>query len=430
MSVSEISIAGAQGDGPERPDLPSMPTFEPVGGPVPVAWREGTLTRAYELEALCNWAVESQSLSGTSPLVEAIKTHLKAAREAACGKEPDNTHRRSWVFGDGPRIERARSNLDAAEAHLLNIAPPEHILGQMPSLLRHVQRHLKPTDPGRLEFERIAHGIGINDPERRLGGNDAERGDQALRHALDLDVISRQRGKIVTTVRAASSEALRVNVRLRSFRDVVVLITVIMTLLAVGVAVLGLAQPTWLPLCFAPQTGGRATVVCPTNQSGPFIPLQLATPTEQSQSAALNDSRALSEEGAWPLVLDNDVVVEQTAKPPDLLVVELVGLIAAAVAAAASIRTIKGSSERYGIPLALAMLKLPTGAVTAFLGLMLMRGNFIPGLSALDSTAQILAWALVFGFAQELFTRLVDQQGHSVLNTVRSASTPNPDKRA
>ena len=28
------------------------------------------------------------------------------------------------------------SNLDAAEAHLLNIAPAEYLLGQMPSLLQ------------------------------------------------------------------------------------------------------------------------------------------------------------------------------------------------------------------------------------------------------------------------------------------------------
>ena len=430
MSVSDIPITGTPGDGLERPDPPPTPTFEPVGGPVPVAWRESTLTRAYELEALCNWVVKSQSLSSADPLVEALKTHLKAAREAACGKEPDSTHRRSWTFGEGSRIERARSNLDAAEAHLLNIASAEYILGQMPSLLRHVQRHLKPTDPGRLEFERIAHGIGINDPERRLPANEAERDGQVQRHALDLSIITSQRGKIVTTVRAASSQALRVNVRLRSFRDVVVLITVIMTLLAIGLAILGFAYPTWLPLCFAPQSGDTATVVCPSNQSGPFIPMQSATPDQRSQSAALNPPGTPSESVLWPLVLDIDVVVGETAKEPDLFVVELVGLIAAAVAAAASIRTIKGSSERYGIPVALAMLKLPTGAVTAFLGLMLLRGNFIPGLSALDSTAQILAWALIFGFAQELFTRLVDQQGHTVLNTVRSASTPNPGKSA
>ncbi len=62
------------------------------------------------------------------------------------------------------------------------------------------------------------------------------------------------------------------------------------------------------------------------------------------------------------------------------------------------------------------------GAVTGFLGLLLMRGEFVPGLSALDTSAQILAWALVFGYAQQLFTRLVDQQGQTVLNSVRGAS--------
>jgi hypothetical protein len=74
-------------------------------------------------------------------------------------------------------------------------------------------------------------------------------------------------------------------------------------------------------------------------------------------------------------------------------------LCAAAVAAAAAVSGIRGTSERHAVPVLLTLLKLPTGALTAFLGLMLMRGQFVPGLSALDSSAQILAWALVFGYA-------------------------------
>ena len=97
---------------------------------------------------------------------------------------------------------------------------------------------------------------------------------------------------------------------------------------------------------------------------------------------------------------------------------ELVGLIAASVAAAAALRNIKGTSTPYSLPVALAVLKLPTGALTAVLGLLLMRGNFVPGLTALDSSAQIIAWAVVFGYAQQLLTRMVDQQAHSVLEDV------------
>jgi hypothetical protein len=68
--------------------------------------------------------------------------------------------------------------------------------------------------------------------------------------------------------------------------------------------------------------------------------------------------------------------------------------------------------------------------VTAILGLLLMRGQFVPGLSALDTSGQILAWALVFGYAQQLFTRLVDQQAHTVLGTVRGGAEPPKAKAA
>jgi hypothetical protein len=170
---------------------------------------------------------------------------------------------------------------------------------------------------------------------------------------------------------------------------------------------LGLVSPTTVPLCFEPEKSGQTVVVCPTAQSA-------LLPTGQQ---------------AGPVAPDVDDAVKQTAGPWDLFTVEVIGLIAAAVAAAVAIRGIRGSSEPYGLPVALAALKLPTGAVTAFLGLLLMRGQFVPGLSALDTSAQILAWALVFGYAQQLFTRLVDQQAHTVLDTVRGAdkrTEPSP----
>jgi hypothetical protein len=167
-----------------------------------------------------------------------------------------------------------------------------------------------------------------------------------------------------------------------------------------------------IPLCFAPEEGGQAVVVCPTAQSAPF--------STSSEDGADTQSSATEQ-------ADIDNAVEDTVTPQDLFVVELVGLAAAAVAAAAAIRGIRGSSERYGLPVAMAVLKLPTGAITAFLGLLLMRGQFVPGLSALDTSAQILAWALVFGYAQQLFTRLVDRQGQTVLDSVRGADKVKPD---
>ena len=390
---------------------PAGGTTTPIAGPVAVAWREGTLTRAEELEALSEWARGKDTQKpehirkNDEILAGAIRRHLDAARQAARAAKL-KPKKRLRIFRNGPLIERAMSNLDAAEAHLLNLAPAHYILGQMPCLLRHVRCHLPRTDPARQEFERIAQRLEIKESDPP-----SSRNPKVLTLAEKEEIVDEERGKIVTTVRAASSAALRERVRLRSFRNVVVVTGVLMTLLAIIVALTGVFNPTLIPLCFAPEEAGQALVVCPTAQSAPF-------------STAAQPNTTPPQPGTQ--VQDIDDAIKATASPQDLIVVELVGLTAAAIATAAAIRRIKGSSERYGLPVALAVLKLPTGAITAFLGLLLMRGQFVPGLSALDTSAQILAWALVFGYAQQLFTRLVDQQGQAVLDNVRGADRPQP----
>lgn len=55
-----------------------------IQGPVWVAWREGTLTRAEELEALCEWEMAKAKAEKRTPnnyrvLADAIHRHLKAA---------------------------------------------------------------------------------------------------------------------------------------------------------------------------------------------------------------------------------------------------------------------------------------------------------------------------------------------------------------
>ena len=66
------------------------------------------------------------------------------------------------------------------------------MLGQIPSLLRHVQCHLIPTDPRRQEFERIARKLGVKDPDHPLlPSKEPELEDKKKK-------IEEERGKIVT----------------------------------------------------------------------------------------------------------------------------------------------------------------------------------------------------------------------------------------
>jgi hypothetical protein len=404
--VERIGTASGVGDvmtvvaGQGQPDdVVESIRNQPVGGPVSAGWREGTLTRAKELESRCASVLANQP--NCDLLAKGVLAHIAAARQAAeaAGLNPPKRFR---LFRHGSLIERAMSNLDAAEAQFLNLAPPDQLLGQMPSLLSHVQCHLAPTDPRRQEFEHIARRLGVRDP------NNPPNTDQKLDEMRKL--VEQERGKIVSITRGASSAALREQVRVRSFRNILITTTLAMTLLVVGVAIMGFLAPTMIPMCFAPEEPGQAVavVVCPTAQSDPFS-------TSRQPNANTPPGTPIR---------DIDDAVRKTAAPYDLLVVEIVGLAAAAISAAAAIRGIRGSSERYGLPVTLAALKLPTGAITAVLGILLMRGQFVPGLSALDTSAQILAWALVFGYAQQLFTRLVDRQGQTVLDSVRGANKP------
>jgi hypothetical protein len=117
-----------------------------------------------------------------------------------------------------------------------------------------------------------------------------------------------------------------------------------------------------------------------------------------------------------------DDAIRRAASRWDIALVEFIGLLGATVA----LRQSRGTTDPYSLPAALAMLKVCTGALTAFLGLVLVRAAFIPGLSALDSSAQIIAWAVVLGYAQQLFTRAVDQQAQNIVSEAQEPTAPPP----
>ena len=56
---------------------------------------------------------------------------------------------------------------------------------------------------------------------------------------------------------------------------------------------------------------------------------------------------------------------------------------------------------------------------------MIIRGDCVPGLSTLDFQTQILAYAMILGFAQQSFTYLPDKQAQSLL-----AGLPSKDAAA
>jgi hypothetical protein len=345
-------------------------------------WREQVLIRANELTALAIWMGTREDTSdaavrtANADLDAAVRSHLKVAREAALG--------RSWWPPQGrARMERALGSVDAAEAALLARSPDDYLRGRLSDLVAELQAHLPPAHPQRIHIEKLASRYAPSDD-----GTLAEHADRAIR--------GEDRAALVEAARAASWAARREHTRLRSFRTAVGITAFALFLLAVGVALVSWWQPSWMPVCFAPQ--GADAVVCPT--------------TTASTGGTTDGPVSVPEVAA---------IIASTARPADVAVVMLVGLAGAAVTGAAALRRMRGTSTPFPVPMTLLLLKLPTGALTAFLGLILLQGEFVPGLSALDTSGQILAWALAFGAAQQLVTGLVDKRAQSVLDSVGSA---------
>jgi hypothetical protein len=102
----------------------------------------------------------------------------------------------------------------------------------------------------------------------------------------------------------------------------------------------------------------------------------------------------------------------------DIFGIELLGLFSACLVGSVAIRQIRGTSTPYAIPTASLLLKLPTGALTAVAGVLLIRAGILgPELAAMTGP-RLLAYAMIFGASQQTFTRLIDRQAQNVLNNV------------
>jgi hypothetical protein len=206
-------------------------------------------------------------------------------------------------------------------------------------------------------------GLNRNDPRR-----------SAAHKLVSMKDVAAKRILLSKVVQIGHEAADRQHSRVRVFRNIV-LVTAMLLALFLSFFVYWVADhPSAVPLCFT--NPGSPTTHCPTGDG-------------------------------W-------------ARPADVGVVALLGLLGGALAAAISIRNVRGTSAPYNVGVALALLKFPAGAFTALAALIAIGGELVPGLTALDTQSQILGYALVFGYAQQLLTGLIDKRALSVLGNVPS----------
>ncbi|MEV4684075.1 hypothetical protein [Streptomyces kurssanovii] len=291
--------------------------------------------------------------------VATANAHLDAARNTLrdCSR---------WQRLLGASADRALANVHEAEVALLRIAPESELHDKGMYALSHAKLHLMHDDVLLQQLSAAVH----SSPERNMLG--------FRRQQKPLGAGQRELAALTLHAAYQAEEAERA--RVRSFTQIVVMAAGALWLIAVSLGVWGALAPDVAErVCFTntevAEGGGSTTRVCPLGE---------------------------------------------TPKAANIFFLEFIGLFAAAVAGAVSLKGVRGTSGPYHVATGLIILRLPVGALTAVAGILLMSGEFLPGLTNLDTPTQVCAWAFAFGVLQESVTRAVDRQGQHLIDNVKA----------
>jgi len=345
-----------------------MRQFEPSRKPHTVDLRTSTPTGVSTVNELTRQVpesvgfVEHRLLHNSSPspsssadrneevaaTCRAVETLLDKAEDAALGNCPRFSWFISWWSGTG--VEATYRNLHYAEALIARLYTVEEVRCAVPDALR-----------------RVITALDYNHPTRTMAIK--------MLHSTENSHCTCSAHELSEIITVGHETADRSRVRLHSFRNILLIGTVLNILLVAAFIILVAKNPTLVPLCFTPHealTNGPG--ICPTR-------------------------RGLPSGG-------------------DLFIVAVLGLLGGSLSAAVFVRGLYTNSTPYNVAIPLALLKLPAGATVAVLGMILLAGDFVPGFSAVNTPVQILAYAILLGFSQQIFTQMIDHRAERLIANV------------
>jgi hypothetical protein len=415
------------------------------------AWKQPVLARCHLLRA--GWAALQLPADEGSwqQRVTAEFTSLVQGAEQACAPRGA---RAPWAALTGSSVEQAWAGVHGAEALLVAMLPPEGVPLVAARAADEVHTHLPRNGRqarllDQIEFRgnvadyghRVARGnagvgagrdgrdVKAAQPNRAAGGgthqhypfasgvallletladlNHRDSTDRlAQRRVKNRDVHSadrQNRGRrhggwrgggrqhpvsVGLALLSAHAKSATEHMQIRNFRNTLFLAALVLAAAVGGLIWLGEKTPSALPVC------GQRLQGCVLGTTG---------------------------KGA-----DAATVVTSTA----VVAVALVGAAAGVIAGLESLRRLRGTSIPYSVPTALWLLKAPAGALSALLGVLLVRSLPFADDLGMANLGGVLGWAIVFGSSQQLLTRLTDERAQMLMHAVRSGSRRNLDRHA
>lgn len=320
---------------------------------------------------------------------------------------------RPWEWLTGGLLMSAYISLHAAETNRILLLGSDQLTALLPTIRQRAVKYLPagdprltafqglpdPTEPTHQALARVQsklvqavtaaqpapHAPALAEPGQVPpdpgtggpgGGNGANGGPPNGPSVADTNLVTPtgMLGRDQHIAAMAMGEATRAEdqqqAQVRRFRGVL-LGTFLGLLIAVALlAILGSAHPGYFPLCVQKQATTGGTTVCPTGGSNP--------------------SKA------------------------DLAFIMAIGGIGAVLAVAANLTSLKPTGVRYSLSVAQGLIKIPFGAITAMLGIIIVSTQ--SNIGVLATHAGLISTAVVFGYSQQIFTKLIDKRADDLLN--------------
>jgi hypothetical protein len=311
-----------------------------------------------------------------------------AATQAPVGKQAGSPATAATIIQQADKPATTGQDSPGQEAGTADIGTGNPLAGDNPDQPAPAEATKAEAD-GRQGDGFSARGQDLTEPPATASDNGAGPGAGSVGQDASIVTLTGMLGRDQQVAALVMNEACRADdlqqSQVRRFRNVLIGTFVGLFILVVALALLGSAHPSYFPLCLqgAQKQGTQtASAICPTGGS--------------------------------------------TASGADLPLVLLLGGIGATLAVALNLAGLKPAGVRYSLSVAQGLLKIAFGAITAMLGIIILSTQATAS-GILGSQAGLLATAVVFGYSQQLFTRLIDRQASDLLNNAASTTKASPN---
>ena len=348
--------------------------------------------------------LESQDGSPGTPQMRAAEAVVSAtfgymAKAEATLQQSTQTWQRPWEWLTGGLLMSAYTSLHAAETNRILLLGSDQLAALLPAIRRRAVQYLPandprlealqglpdPTAPAHQALERVqsklvqtmavAHTAAQTQEKAPDVPASAAAGTSSQATAPDpgLVTLTGTLGRDQHIAAMAMDEATHAEdqqqSQVRRFRGV--LLGTFLGLLAVVALLIiwGSVHPGYFPLCVHQQTTHGPATVCPTGG--------------------------------------------RTPDKADMALIMAIGGVGALLAVATNLSDLKPTGVRYSLSVAQGMIKIPFGAITAMLGIIIVSTQSNVGVLA--TQAGLLSTAAVSGYSQQLFTKFIDKQANSLL---------------